>query len=63
MATADCTRIWVRVNSVISVATSTSEIWASAAWVFSAWMVRLVMVLDRRFCRVTSPHELYHSLC
>ena len=32
MATADWVRICWRTNSVISVATSTSEIWDSAAW-------------------------------
>ena len=41
MATADCVRIWLRTNSVISVETSTSEIRLSDACKFSAWVFRL----------------------
>ena len=50
IAVAACIRMFCLVNSIISLAMSTSRIRDSAAWRFSADVSRFFMVCSKRFC-------------
>jgi len=44
------TRIWFRVNAIVSLAMSASRMALSEAEEFSSWMARVLMVNSSRFC-------------